>query len=317
MNRLDRLTSILIQLQSKKTITAQEIADYFDISLRTVYRDIRSLEEAGVPIGAEAGKGYCLCEGYQLPPVMFTKNEATSMILAEKIIENLTDKSLIENYKSALLKIKSVLNNDEKDFIEALSSSINFNHEGKDAEVFSTKYLLEVQNALAHCNIIKIEYCSTYSGFKSTTREVEPVGLIFYSFAWHLICYCRLRKDYRDFRVDSITNITETGQKFNKSDRITIQEYINRYFDKSRLTPVTITVNKTTHGKIHRSKHYYGFISETIEKDSVTMNFAVYSIDYFSQWIISMNEKIEVINPDSLKTQLKNKIQKLADFYSI
>lgn len=80
MNRINRVTSILIQLQSKKIIPAKEIAQRFNISLRTVYRDIRTLEEAGIPIGSEAGKGYFLVEGFLLPPVMFTAAEVGALI---------------------------------------------------------------------------------------------------------------------------------------------------------------------------------------------------------------------------------------------
>ena len=85
MNRIDRITAILIQLQSKKIVTAKEIAQRFNKSLRTVYRDIRTLEEAGIPIGAEAGKGYYLVDGYLLPPVMFTPGEVGSLITAAKV----------------------------------------------------------------------------------------------------------------------------------------------------------------------------------------------------------------------------------------
>src|SRR5438046_1665971 len=106
MNRLDRLSAILIQLQSKKIVKAQEIADRFHISLRTVYRDINSLEEGGIPIIGEAGVGYSIMDGYRLPPVMFTKEEATAFLMAEKILEKYTDSYNANMYKSALYKIK-------------------------------------------------------------------------------------------------------------------------------------------------------------------------------------------------------------------
>src|SRR5690606_12965441 len=105
MNRIDRLTAILVQLQSKKVVTAQEIANRFEISLRTVYRDVRALEDAGVPIGAEAGKGYFIMEGYHLPPVMFTQQEANALVLGAKLIEGQTDVSIKKNFTEAMLKI--------------------------------------------------------------------------------------------------------------------------------------------------------------------------------------------------------------------
>jgi len=98
MNRIDRLTAILIHLQTKRVVRAEEIAERFEMSLRTVYRDVKALMEAGVPIGSEAGKGYFIVNGYHLPPVMFTQDEANSMLLAAKIVDKVADKSVREAF---------------------------------------------------------------------------------------------------------------------------------------------------------------------------------------------------------------------------
>src|SRR5918993_5100180 len=124
MNRIDRLTAILIHLQTKRVVRAEEVADRFEISLRTVYRDVKALMETGVPIGSEAGKGYFIVDGYHLPPVMFNQEEASALLTAGKLVEKMTDDSIRKAYESALLKIKSVLNTSEKDHLENLQSSI-------------------------------------------------------------------------------------------------------------------------------------------------------------------------------------------------
>ena len=98
MNRIDRLAAILIQLQSRSLVKAQDIADKFSISLRTVYRDVHALEEAGVPVIGEAGIGYRLMEGYKLPPVMFTQDEASAMLTASKLMESITDENSSKHY---------------------------------------------------------------------------------------------------------------------------------------------------------------------------------------------------------------------------
>jgi len=109
MNRIDRLTAILIHLQSKKIVRAEEMADRFEISLRTVYRDVRALMEAGVPIGSEAGKGYFIVDGYHLPPVMFSQEEASAILLAGKLVEKMTDESIRKSFESAFNENQSVL----------------------------------------------------------------------------------------------------------------------------------------------------------------------------------------------------------------
>ena len=125
MNRINRVTSILIQLQSKKIIPAKEIAQRFNISLRTVYRDIRTLEEAGIPIGSEAGKGYFLVEGFLLPPVMFTAAEVGALITAGKFLNCHGDESFIKDFDSAMYKIESILKHGEKNYAQELENSIN------------------------------------------------------------------------------------------------------------------------------------------------------------------------------------------------
>src|SRR5680860_1082305 len=124
IKRFDRIVAILIQLQSKRIVRAQDLADRFEVSLRTIYRDIRSLEASGVPIASEAGVGYSIMEGYRLPPVMFTREEAGSFVAAEKLMQKFTDKSLGAYHESAMYKVKSVLRGREKDWISALESQV-------------------------------------------------------------------------------------------------------------------------------------------------------------------------------------------------
>src|SRR6187402_329948 len=120
MNRIDRISAILIQLQSRRVVKAADIAGRFNISLRTVYRDVKTLEEAGIPIIGEAGVGYSIMDGYRLPPVMFTREEATAFLTAEQFIENLTDASTTTHYKSAMYKVRAVLKNTEKELLEGM-----------------------------------------------------------------------------------------------------------------------------------------------------------------------------------------------------
>src|SRR6476660_8283151 len=124
MNRIDRLSAILIQLQSRQLVKAQEIADKFSISLRTVYRDVHALEEAGVPVLGEAGIGYKLMEGYKLPPVMFSEDEASALLTASKLVQSKTDAGISKHYTSALDKIKAVLRLSEKDHMQEIDEHV-------------------------------------------------------------------------------------------------------------------------------------------------------------------------------------------------
>ena len=161
MNRIDRLTAILIQLQTKKVVKAEEIGERFGMSLRTVYRDVRALMEAGVPIGSEAGKGYFIVDGFHLPPVMFNQEEASAMLTAGKLVEKMTDDSIRKAYENALHKIKSVLNDSEKDHLENLQSSIQVWRLPDQPIQAPNQFMAEITKAVSHKNVICIEYVSS------------------------------------------------------------------------------------------------------------------------------------------------------------
>ncbi|MGY0036957.1 helix-turn-helix transcriptional regulator [Pedobacter sp. NJ-S-72] len=214
MNRIDRLSAILIQLQSRRTIRAQDIAERFEISLRTVYRDIRSLEEAGIPIIGEAGVGYSLTDGYRLPPIMFTREEATAFITAEKLVIGLTDTANGNSYSSALYKIRAVLKSADKDHLESLDDRIEFLKATHTPEL-STHHnpLQTILNAIAGKCVMQLNYFAYYRQ-EHTLRLIEPIGVFYLDNYWHLIAYCRERNAYRDFRFDRITEISTLAELY-------------------------------------------------------------------------------------------------------
>lgn len=177
MNRIDRISAILIQLQSRKIVKAQDIAARFNISLRTVYRDVKTLEEAGIPLIGEAGVGYSLMEGYRLPPVMFTLEEATAFITAEKLVEKLTDSANSGHYQSAMYKVKAVLRSAEKDFITHIDDRIEVLKAKRPPHLKEeVRPLQTILKAIADKKILSLNYFAYYKQ-EYTERFVEPVGI--------------------------------------------------------------------------------------------------------------------------------------------
>jgi len=172
--RLSRLTAILTQLQAKRLVTAPELATKFQVSVRTIYRDIRALEEAGIPILTEEGKGYSLLEGYRLPPVMFTESEANALITAEQLILRNKDASLVKEYQLAISKIRSVLRYSMKDKVDLLSSRVVFRVNASQER--TSNYLSVIQLALTNFNLINISYYSPVTE-ETTVRIIEPFAL--------------------------------------------------------------------------------------------------------------------------------------------
>jgi len=233
--RLSRLIAILIRLQTKRLLTASELANIFLVSNRTIYRDIKALEQAGVPILTEEGKGYTLMEGYRIPPVMFTESEANALITAEQLILKNKDASLVKEYSDAINKIKSVLRNNTKDKANLLSNRIVFRQNADNDR--TSNFLSTLQLALTNFNLVKIKYNSP--GINQTTeRTIEPFAIYSTQENWLLIAFCHLRKDFRAFRLDRILNLMTLNEQF-EPHKITLQEYFEICKEKYSAQPLT------------------------------------------------------------------------------
>ncbi|MEZ5018162.1 MAG: YafY family protein [Flavipsychrobacter sp.] len=310
MNRLDRITAILIQLQSRKVVKAQDIAERFDISLRTVYRDVKSLEQAGIPIIGEAGVGYSIMDGYRLPPVMFTHEEAAAFLTAEKLVDKLTDKRTASQYKDALYKIKAVLRSDEKGLLENIEDVI---HVYKTPQADRPSYMFELLKSISDKKAVSIEYYANYSE-ETSIRVVEPVGIYFIGSYWHLVAWCTLRNDYRDFRLDRIQHLQNTDQKFTQK-KLSLTQYINTYRNENELIKVVVSFDKRVAKYIQEQKLYFGFVSEEKKGDKVEVTFLTPSLHYFAKWLISFIKEATVIKPAALKEEVKRHISLLQEHY--
>ena len=313
MNRIDRLQAILIQLQSKRVITAQEMADRFEVSLTTIYRDIRALEEGGVPIGAEAGIGYFLAEGYHLPPVMFTREEASALLMAGKIFEKHTDATLQTHFQDALYKIKAVLDMDKKEALEDLEDKISIDPFGWQFRDHSSNLMVsKIQSVLLYKKLSKITYHASYSG-ESSERIVEPIGLCFYSNQWHLIAFCQLRKDYRDFRTDRIEKLDVVSGTFSKTDHISLQKYLDKLQRGTELEITLVRFPKDFAKYIDEVKYQFGWVGQEEIGDEIEMKFATYSLDLLARWLLMSGNNFKVISPPNLNDRIKELITELSE----
>ena len=315
MNRIDRLQAIIIQLQTKKVITAREIADKFDISVRTVYRDIRALEEGGIPIGAEAGYGYFLMDGYHLPPIMFTRKEALSLLLAEKIIAKTVDKESHHHYSEALAKVKAVLDTQKKEELEQINDQIIFDPSPTHFADQSNNLLLsEIQSALPQSKVLKLEYWSNYNG-EFNERMVEPLGICYYGSQWHLIAWCRLRKDYRDFRVDRISKLSILEEKFDRKNLVSLQKYLDDLSQHSDIQIAKVEMSAERANYIREIKYQHGWINQEENKGKVVMEFAMYSLEVMARWLLMFGNTANIIEPQSLNKRIKELVAELGKHY--
>lgn len=223
VNRLSRLTAILTRIQTKRIVTASELSQKFQVSKRTIYRDIRALENAGIPILTEEGKGYTLMDEYRIPPVMFTEKQANALILAEQLVLQNKDASFVKDYSEAIDKIKSILRYTLKDKANILANRTQYDEVINQSR--SSNNLSDLQNALTNYNLVKIQYINKEG--LTTSRCIEPFAIVSAE-NWYLIAWCRLREEFRFFRPDRIQKMETLSEKF-EPHSMTLQEYFDKY----------------------------------------------------------------------------------------
>lgn len=299
MNRIDRLAAILIQLQSRRLVKAQDIADKFSISLRTVYRDMHALEEAGVPVIGEAGTGYKLMEGYKLPPVMFNQDEASALLTAAKLVQSKTDAGISKHYIAALDKIKAILRLSEKDHIEEIDEHIAvMEHPAIVHQPVAELHLQSLLKAIGTSSVIEMNYTSIEKN-EITHRKVEPVGIYYLGSHWYLIAFCHLRNDYRNFRTDKIDKLIITEELISKAHP-PLQSFISQMSAERQVYPVVIDVEPGIVKYLGEQKYYNGFVKEEKEGEYIRMTFLTGSLMGFSRWFMLFGDHAKIVEPAQL-----------------
>lgn len=223
VNRLSRLTAILVQFQTQRIITATELAEKFQVSKRTIYRDIKALEKAGIPILTEEGIGYMLMEGYKMPPVMFTEKQANALILAEQLVLKSKDASFVKDFSEAIDKVKSILQYKAKDKANLLTKRTQYTE--VITQERNSNNLSDLQYALTNYRLVRMEYVNKEK--IASTRIIEPFAIL-NAENWYLIAWCRLRKEFRFFRPDRIQKMEILSENFDPHN-MTLQEYFDKF----------------------------------------------------------------------------------------
>jgi predicted DNA-binding transcriptional regulator YafY len=316
MNRVDRLMAIVVHLQGRRVVRAEEIAEQFGISVRTVYRDVVALGEAGIPILSEPGIGYGLAKGYHLPPVMFTSEEASALFIGATLVEHFTDASLRKQMGSALLKIRSVLPRDRQDFLDRLErSTAVVSSQLTPRPRLSSETLIPIQSALAGRRVLALDYQGAQRR-ELTKRLVEPLGLVHYSDNWHLIAYCRLRRDVRDFRTDRICKIQLRNELFSGHDDFSLRRYLETSAQEGKFQSAQVKFQPGIIERVRRD--WFGRLAQEQQQgDGIVVTLLGYSLEWMSEGILSYGANAEVLAPARLKELVAAEAVKVATKYAV
>lgn len=222
MRRADRLFEIVQYLRGRRLTTAAQLAEWLEVSERTIYRDVADLVGSGVPIDGEAGVGYRISAQFDLPPLMFSHNEIEALVVGARFVQAWGGPGLAVGARSALAKIAGAL---PRDKVAAMESTKLF-APGFFIDPLPGERLERMRQAMATRQIAALEYKD--AGGLATTRRVWPLGLYFWGDSWQLGAWCELRADFRNFRLDRIVAVNVLDERFPDEAGKRLQDYVRR-----------------------------------------------------------------------------------------
>ncbi len=306
MNRIDRLLAIVLELQARDRITAEQLASIFEISKRTVYRDIKALNETGVPIVSAPGQGYWLMEGYFLPPISFSANETTMLILGANYMQENFDEQYKEAAISAIRKIEAVLKPELQTEVQYLSENIRFFSTRGSSQ--SNTILAKVRRAIIEHKSVAFNYVKRYGKDKGEPiyRTVNPHSLFSLNNIWMLHAFCQLRNDFRLFRLDRIADVKVLEAYFKRLDNYILEE-------RREHLPIEIRLlfKKEMARWVKESASYFITDWQDLD-DEFLLILRVRNIEEIMHWVLAWGSGVIVLEPKELKDELA----KVANHYN-
>jgi predicted DNA-binding transcriptional regulator YafY len=293
MNRIDRLFAITTLLQSKGRVRAEDLAAAFEVSTRTIYRDIAALSEAGIPVVSLPGQGYALTDGFFLPPLLFTAAEASAMTLGARIYASQVIGRGVADAERAVEKVAAILPADVRRQVERLMEIVQIVLPPRRLDIDDPRLTL-LQQAMLERRVAFLRYHGRASG-TVTEREVEPRTLAYYDGAWYLAGYCRLRGGERSFHLDRIDDLTLRDERF-----------APREVTWSPATPITVRVRfETETARWVRERQHWSFQGEEPSTDGVVMTYQPDDPREIANWILGWGRSAEALSPPELRKMVR------------
>jgi predicted DNA-binding transcriptional regulator YafY len=294
MNRTDRLVAMVMHLQGRRVVRARDLAEHFEITERTVYRDIAALSEAGVPISGEAGVGYSLVKGYHLPPVMFTAEEATALFVGGELVRQFADESL---------RIRSVLPRDRQDDLDRLARATAVVGSPRLPSGVDQRTLLPIQQAVVSRRVLRLAYRARAES-RDTGREVEPLGVVYYGGAWYLVAWCRLRRDFRHFKLERIRRLEVLPEQFPARSDFSLSDHLKKESSSEDTIPARVWFSTEAMERVRRDS-FSGLVEARPARGGYEVDFMTFSIEWLARWLLSFGDEAEALAPAELRGRVR------------
>ncbi len=306
MNRTDRLMGILLELQARGELRAEDLAGTFEVSVRTIYRDVEALCETGVPVVATPGKGYRLMEGYFLPPLTFTADEAALLILGGELVRDQVDPVLRTAAEDALRKLAGVLPPDRRPEMERRRQGLFFAALASQAD---DRHLALGRRAIEERRVVRLVYHALHRE-EPVPREVEPIRLLHLKDAWYVAGYCRLRQGTRLFRLDRIDRLELLEERYTPGARHAVTVPTTR--DLSDYPEARVRFDRSVMRWV-RERQPWVLLREERDADGPLFVYAVRDEREILRWLMTWGAAVNVLSPEWLRTRLAEEAQAIAD----
>lgn len=310
MNRTDRLLAIVLELEARRYTRAEDLAAQFEVSVRTIYRDVLALCEAGVPVVATPGYGYTLAPGYFLPPLMLTPAEAGMLLLGATFVAARIGPPYAGAVTMARKKIEKLLPDATRQEVAFLLDSFRFAGRFAPAAPAADAHLAVIQRAIVEREVLHLRYHARYG--EPGERDVEPHGLVYVEGTWILGAYCRVRQDMRHFRLDRIDAVTPVGESFERRQTFTVREPPPMQQGEAE---VVVLVQATAARWVREGRHY-SFVREDPHPDGVLMVFRPRDTRDLVPWLLSWGQAVQVLAPPAVRQALYTAAAAVAALYT-
>lgn len=307
--KIDRLVSIIMLLLDKKRISAQELADKFEVSPRTIYRDIDTINLAGIPVLSTSGVGggFEIMQNYKIDKNVFSSKDISAILMG---LTGLSDIIIGDDLINAITKVKSFIPSDNVKDIEIKSNQIHIDLTPWIGYKNIKKYLDIIKTALQDNKLLSFYYADRYG--HRTNRIAEPYQLVLKSRHWYWYGYCNERRDFRLFKLTRVSNLQMLNDHF-----------IQREFQKPQLefNDILSTLQKNITLRIHKTimDNVLEYCSDenfkSDKEDYYLVKFPFIENDYYYNIIMSFGDRCECLEPLHIRSEIKRRVEKLADIY--
>lgn len=303
--KIDRLIGITMYLLNRNIVSARELAEKFEVSLRTIVRDVEALNMAGIPVSSStgAGGGYEIIDTFKLNKQITNVDDYLSIITALKGICTAYDSRKLEATLEKFLAVSSCNKDGQRVFLD-----FGVAKEGENVP----QYIQALEDAISAQYMVEFDY--TGGGGETKHRVVEPLALAYKWYAWYLFGYCTFRKDYRVFKLARICNLLTTKEPFIK-EHSNVSELLEAHWNSDRRTYYDIKLLCRAEVKMPVMEYLGGRVLEEFENGDFVI--LLHSPENERMWfslLLGFGDKVKVLEPDELKDRLlqkANEIQKL------